>query len=157
MTRVISDTKEKCFKTQATANIQDTTLVQNAWKTYSADLSAGKIAKVWVIKLTQTNNDATAETVELEITFNNVVTLWTLTNIASADSIYCSMMPNTSGTYTTYYNSAFQTVFSTGAAVGIPFQGLVGLIRYRQTSTVDGTSASIDIEIDWEKLVGVAQ
>ena len=149
------------WKTQLPVDYIDTSLTINTFENVNADLSGGKPAKLWFIVVEQTNNGATGETIELEITINGTAYTWTLNNIASGTPKYCCITKNlTTGDFTTDYSSSIFAVGNDPAGgetgLAIPFTAKsVGLIRVKQTSTVDGTSAQIEINIVWEKLVGV--
>ena len=147
--------KRPIFKTQLPVDFNDTTIVQNAWEEVVADLSEGAPAQLWYCIVTQTNDGATNETLELEITINGTAYTVTLTNIASADLIYVFVHHTlTAGDFTL---SSTTNKWGFGQALdlryAVPFTAeSVGLIRVRQTSAVDPVSASIDVNFRWDKL-----
>ena len=61
----------------------DTTLVQNTWETVDADLSDGAPVRILYVIVEQTNNGATGETIELEMTINGTAYTMTFNNIGS--------------------------------------------------------------------------
>lgn len=144
------------WRTQLPVDYLDTTLVINTWETVSADLSGGLPAKLWFIVMVQTNNGATAETIELEITINGVAHTFTFSGIGSATPGYGYYNADLSaGTWKTQATTTIITVGSIESDAAVPFIAeSIGLIRVRQTTGVDGTSAQIEVNIAWEKLAG---
>lgn len=147
------------WKTQLPVDYIDTSLTINTWETVSSDLSGGKPAKLWYIMIEQTNNGATAEDIELEITLNGTAYTWD--PACDSGTIYYGVIIQslTTSDFTTYEVSTSSiNVAALDADHAIPFIAKsVGLIRTRQTSDVDGTSAQIEINIVWEKLVNIVE
>lgn len=145
------------WRSQLPVDYIDTSLVINTWETVVADLSGGKPAKIWYIVVEQTNNGASAETVELEVTINGTAYTWTLTDIASAATVYMRITADlTAGDFTTLSTTTVRSILARDDDHTIPFVvDSVGLIRVRQTTDVDAVSAQIEVNIIWEKLVGV--
>lgn len=152
----ISANKEGFFKAQLPVDYLDTSLVQNTWETVSSDLSKGKPAKLLFIIIEQTNNGASGEDIELEITINGTPYTWTLT-MSNGIKNYCYITKDLlTGDFATSSNTGIYSVGSVGFALETadPFVcSKVGLIRVRQTTDVDGTSAQIEVNIAWEKQV----
>ena len=153
----------KYWLSQLPVDYLDASLTQNVWETVTSDLSEGKPAKLLFCIVEQTNNGAAVETIELEITAANPVTgvmtayTWTLTGIASAAKIYCYITKDLSGgDLATSSNAGIYSVGSYGFAVATA-EGFssraISLIRVRQTSVVDVTSAQIEVNLMWEKLI----
>jgi len=143
------------WKSQLPVDYLDTSLVINTWENVVADLSGGKPAKLWWIMLMQTNNGATNEDLELEITINGTAYTFTITAV-SGTIYYCRFTyEQSAGDFYPLAGTDIVTV-GTGVAVAgspIPFiRENVGLIRVRQTTDVDLTSASIEVNIVWERL-----
>ncbi len=143
------------WKSQPPVDYIDTSLVINTWETVVADLSEGKPARLWLIHVEQTNNGATDETIELEITINGTTYTCTLTGIASGEINYVRVDR-------TAIAGDFRLIHTaTGVSVGyahsndgtVPFTAdSIELIRVRQTTDVDITSAQIEINIVWDML-----
>jgi len=143
------------WKTQLPVDYIDTSLVQNNWENVVADLSGGKPARLWHIVIEQTNNGLTAEDIELEITING--TAYTVTVTADSGTRYYVVCQSdlSAGDFSFGTNTTAVTVGNPGysTTVAIPFDAQnVGLIRVRQTSNIDGTSAQIEVNIVWERL-----
>jgi len=152
------DNKAKFWKTQLPVDYIDTSLVINTWETVSADLSGGKPARLWYMLVEQTNNGAAAEDIELEVTINGTAYTW----IGSCDSgtVYGGYIQYnlSAGDFVPSLSTTKYTVASPTLSnhVAMPFvASSVGLVRVRQTSAVDGVSAQIEVNIVWDKLVGV--
>lgn len=152
-------TRAFIWKAMPPVDYFDATLTINDWETVVADLSGGLPAQLWRLIVEQTNNGATVETLELEITINGTAYTITMTGIASGVRQYV---------YTSRNLVASDFSFLAGAGVIImggdglsahtahPFVAeTVGLIRVRQTTTVDGTLAQIEVNVTWNKLVAV--
>jgi len=142
------------WRTQLPVDYLDISLVINTWETVIADLSGGKPARLWYIIIEQTNNGATAEDLELEITING--TAYTITIPAdSGTPYYVTMLFSlVAGDFSFEGVTASRSV---GDPVtyykAMPFVGVnVGLIRIRQTTDVDITSAQIEVNIIWDRL-----
>jgi len=142
------------WRTQLPVDYIDTSLVQNTWENVVADLSGGKPARLWLIIVEQENNGATVETIELEITINGTAYTWTLTGIASGTPNYCYISTGlTAGDFTTANGATIYTVLAADPDLSVPFTvESVGLIRVRQTTDVDGTSAQIEVNVVWDRL-----
>jgi len=145
------------WKTQKPVDYLDTTLVINTWEEIKANLSAGKPVKLWYIILIQTNNGATAETIELEITINGTVYTWSVA-ADSGTTYYCVIGASlTGGDFTAAVVTTSNTVGNEPSDYeAVPFIAEnVSLIRVRQTTNVDITTAQIEVNIIWEKLTAV--
>lgn len=151
--------RQAIWKRQNPVDYLDTSLVQDAWETVSSDLSEGKPARLQYIIVEQTNNGATQENVELEITINGVAYTVDLGAIASGERRYVYHNVALTGGVSEFSDSSTQ--FSVGdnglsSDKGIPFVAeSVGQIRVRQTSNVDGVSAQLEVNIVWDKLTAV--
>ena len=160
MTYVRIDNKFKFWKTQLPVDYIDTTLTHNVWETAIANLSGGKHIKIWIFKVEQTNNGATAEDLEVEITFNGTAYLISLNAMDSAEMYYLFVTVNlTAGDFFIFHTTS-EVSFGRGesivSAMAIPFVAdNASLVRVRQTSDVDVTSAQIEINISHEILVSV--
>lgn len=150
------------WQTQLPIDYLDTSLVVDTWETVSANLSGGRPARVWYIVLEQTNNGATAETVELEVTINGTAYTFTFANIDSgADYFGYISFNQATGDFDPQITDLPCSTGNSAALNGyddrtVPFTcANVGLIRVRQTSAVDVTSAQIEVNIRWDKLVGL--
>lgn len=147
------------WKSQLPIDYIDTSLTINDWETVSADLSGGKPVKLWRIRVEQTNNGATAEDIELEITING--TAYTFSGTLNSGAGYKGVCSGSlsAGDFSFIFGAANTdfTVNSEGNSnTAVPFFAeSVGLIRVRQTSTVDLVSAQIEVNVTWDKLVGV--
>lgn len=129
----------------------DNTIVQSTWEEVSADLSGGRPAKLLYVSVEQTNNEASVETIELEITINGVANTWTLTGIASGVIHWCTM---TIEGVTADQTGTVRMVRALDDDHSVPLAAeSIGLIRTQQTSTVSGVSASIEVNIVWDKKV----
>ena len=151
-----TDLKNKPFywKTQKPVDYLDNSLVQNTWENVVADLSGGKPTKLWYIIVKQTNNGATDEDIEFEITINGVAHTFSATCVSGTE-MFCFF--NRSLAAGTWGCSMVSTKYSCNESVvdskAVPFTAeTVGLIRVRQTSDVDGVSAQIEVNIVWDKL-----
>jgi len=158
LTRVVSDKKAKFWKSQLPVDYIDTSLVINTWETVSADLSEGKPARLLFIIVEQTNNGAAVETVELEITINGTAYVFTGTNMPSGTVCFGYVTEALLGGDFLVALPVGGTVIPAGegysATITKTFNASrVGLIRARQTSAVDATSAQIEVNIIWDKLV----
>jgi len=142
------------WKTQLPVDYIDTSLVINTWETVIADLSGGKPARLWFIIVEQTNNGATAETIEFEITINGTAYTVTITADDSTPYFIYVMHSLTAGDFTFNSSTGNMTVLGIGyTQYAIPFSvDSVSLIRVRQTTDVDGTSAQIEVNIVWDRL-----
>ena len=148
----------KYWKTQLPVDYIDTSLTINTFENVVADLSGGKPVRLWGIFVEQTNNGATAETIDLEITING--TAYEFTRSCDSGTPYYGAIRSilTASDFTPQLNASTVTTGSgdLGQYVAIPFvASSVGLIRVKQTTDVDGTSAQIEVNIVWEKLVDV--
>ena len=145
------------WKTQKPIDYLDTTLTINTYEEVTADLSGGRPARLWYILLEQTNNGATQEDLTLEITINGTAYEFTIT-ATSGTQYHCIMSYDlTTGDFTPAVTSTDMTVGSSFTNFAVPFDAAsVGLIRVKQTTDVDGTSAQIEVNIIWEKLVPIA-
>jgi hypothetical protein len=144
------------WQTQLPVDYLDTSLVINTPEDVSADLSGGKPAKLWILSFEQTNNGATDEDIELDVTING--TAYTFSQTAVSGTVYyCYMSRNlATGDFEPTVTTDVVTMNSEDTDFSIPFVAAsVGLIEVQQTSTVDGTSAQIEVNLSWEKLVGV--
>lgn len=129
----------------------DASLVINTWENVSADLSAGQPARLNYITVEQTNNGATVETIELEITLNGVPNTWTLAGIASG-AIHFLGLTIEGVTVDQTPNPRMVRALDDDHSVSLASES-IGLIRVRQTTDVDGVSASIEVNIVWDKKV----
>lgn len=145
------------WKTQLPIDYIDTTLTINVWGSASTDLSTGDPAKLLYIIVEQTNNAAGVETIELEITINGTAFTWTLTGIADGAPIYCLITSNLdTGIWEDSSSANARQVMSLDDDQDAPLTAeTVGLVRARQTTSVDGVSAQIEVNIVWDKLVFV--
>jgi hypothetical protein len=146
----------RVWQTQLPVDYIDTSLTINNWETVVADLSDGSRARLRFIMVEQTNNGATDETIELEITINRKPYTFTL-SMVSGTLYFCSFNQNlTAGDFTTSVGTTNYAAMSVSSTVANWFNAeSVGLVRVRQTTGVDGTSASIEVNIVWDKLVAV--
>jgi len=148
------------WKTQLPVDYLDTTLVQNTWENVSADLSEGMPARLWYIIVEQTNNAASAEDLELEITINGTAYTASLGAIASGALNFVAVSAVlTAGDFTLTDATSDMTAMTAtvNTEKSIPFIAeSVGLIRVRQTSDVDVTSAQIEVTIVWDKLTRIS-
>jgi len=148
------------WKRQLPIDYLDTTIVQNAWETVVADLSGGMPARLCFVVIEQTNNGAAAETLELEITING--TAYTLTISADSGTRYfgfCEIDLAAGDFNFTLFPTSQYSFGSPGFSINrqIAFcTESVGLIRVRQTTDVDVTSAQIEVNIVWDKLTRIA-
>lgn len=138
-------------------------VVINTWYTVESDLSDGKPAKLGYILVEQTNNGATAEDLEIEITIINPdgsseTITWTITG-ATNGTPYFLYFANT------LLASTFQPIQSTSGFVAFGKSSAdksyfnvraISQIRVRQTSAVDLVSAYIEFNMDWKKLTAVS-
>jgi len=142
------------WKTQLPVDYIDTSLVINTWETVIADLSGGKPAKLLYIIVEQTNNGTTDEDIEFEITING--TAYTFSGTMTSGTRYYAFMEEnlSAGDFNPVLSSAVRGVnFSPGAETATPFIAeSVSLIRVRQTTDVDLTSAQIEVNIVWDRL-----
>ena len=136
---------------QDPVDYDDATLVINTWETVEADLSGGKPAKLLYVSVEQTNNGAAVEDIELEITLNGVANTWTLGGIASGAIHWCTM--TIEGVTSNQTGSIRMPRALVDGDYGPLASESIGLIRVRQTSVVDGVSASIEVNIVWDKKV----
>ena len=146
---------QSVFKSQLPVDFIDTSITINDWMTVDSNLSDGDPCKLWVLIVEQTNDSATAETLEFEITINGTAYTLTMTNAASGTAYYVSISRNlTTGDFTLAWSSSARTVGE--AALGnlaVPFVAdHVGLIRVRQTTTVDPVAAQVEVNMNWELL-----
>lgn len=146
------------WRTQLPVDYLDTTLVINVWETVSADLAGGLPAALLWVLVEQTNNAATVETLEFEITINGTAYTRTLTGIASGAVMSLFMTKDlATGDFDLLSSTSLFTFGSGGVDVdhAYPFKAeSVGLIRVRQTTTVDVTTAQIEVNVVWDKLAG---
>lgn len=145
------------WQTQLPVDYIDTTLVQNNWETVSANLSGGRPARVYAIIVEQTNNGATAEDITLEVTING--TAYAITGTLNSGTPYYVIVRNLleTGDFAFLLISTARNILEdSNTNTGNSFTArTIGLIRTRQTTDVDGTSAQIEVNIVWEKLVGL--
>jgi len=127
----------------------DTSLTINDWSQVIADLSEGIPARLWFIILEQTNNGATAEDIELELTINGTTITWSGT-LDSGTPYLCYVGYDNNP----YLSAGVNSVNNSGyTAQTVPLNcNSVALIRVRQTTDVDLTSAQIEVNIIWDKL-----
>lgn len=147
----------KFWKTQLPIDFIDTSLTINDWMEISPDLSEGKPAKLWFLILKQTNNGTSAEDIDLEVTINGTAYVFTGT-LTNATNYYGVIDRNLdTGDFSPILDATANTCIGAYSNVhAIPFVAeSVGLIRVQQTTNVDGTSAQIEVNIAWEKLVNV--
>jgi len=145
------------WKTQLPVDYLNNTLVMNAWLQVIADLGGGQSARLWYIVLEQTNNGATAENLELEITINGTVYTFTGT-FDSGTQYFCVIgLSLTGGDFTPVVVTTSNTVGNEVSDYeAVPFIAEnISLIRVRQTTNVDVTTAQIEVNIIWEKLTAV--
>lgn len=145
------------YRQQLPIDYIDTSLVINTWETIVADLSSGRPCQLGHMYIEQTNNGATAEDIELEITINGTAYTWT---IAAASGTPYYLFISSALTAGDFQTASSATSYSVGTQVSSlykPFNAAyVSLIRVRQTSDVDGISAQIEFNLAWDKLVAVA-
>ena len=145
------------WQTQLPVDYKDTSLVINTWENVSADLSGGKPTKLNFTFFEQTNNGATDEDIELEITING--TAYTITQTAVSGTVYYVYLNQAqSGGDFSFVTSTSTRAFNgqnIASMAGSFIAETIGLIRVRQTTNVDGTSAQIEVNIIWDKLVEV--
>ena len=154
----ISQPPTKYWKTQLpvdyiTTGVADP-IVINTWYTATANLSGGKPAKLLYILVEQTNNGATAETIELEITING--TAYVFTAACDDGSEYYGRIRHylVGGDFDTVLSITQSLTNALSNAHSVAFIAeKVGLIRVRQTTAVDAVAAQIEVNIVWEKLV----
>jgi len=145
------------WKTQVPVDYIDTSLVINTWETVVANLSGGKPARLWYIIIEQTNNGATAENLELEITINGTAYTVTVTADSAGQYFVFLQYARAAGDFS-FAVGAKDTAYTVLSAAlsshsSMPFTAAsVGLIRVRQTTDVDGTSAQIEVNIVWDRL-----
>lgn len=144
------------WRSQLPVDYLDTTLTINTWETVDANLSDGSPARIWFIMVEQTNNGATTETIEIEITING--TAYTRSRSMSSGTIYYIIVTAnlTTGDFTLADSTTASTVRGYPQVnAAVPFNAAsVGLIRVRQTTSVDATAAQIEVNVVWDKLVG---
>lgn len=147
----------KYWKQQLPIDYLDASLTINTWETVVADLSEGQPAKLHHIAVEQTNNGATVETIEIEITINGTAYTWTLTGIADGAPIFLLITHNLdTGDFETNSTTSLQCVSALDDDRSQPFVAeRIGLIRVRQTTDVDGTSAQIEVNAVWDKFTSV--
>jgi hypothetical protein len=150
------------WKDQLPIDFIETTIVINTWNTVIANLSGGDPAMLLYLYFEQTNNGATGETIECEITINGTAYTEAVAGLSSGSIQYVYMEPNLTGGDFTINGSTTATSFGTGSIV--PIEGVrpyinnwfiaesIGLIRIRQTSAVDVVSAQIEVNAVWRKL-----
>lgn len=147
------------WQTQPPIDWLDTSLVINTWETVAADLSGGEPCRLLIISVTQTNNGASPETIQLEITVDETAYAIEFLNVTSGTPNYLFLSMNLSGG-DFLFGSTLSKV-TVGAPNNFQYQAIpfdcakVGLIRVRQTTTVDAVSAQIEVNIAWEKMVSV--
>lgn len=148
------------FITQPPIDFIDTTIVISNWETVSANLSNGKAAELFLIYVEQTNNGATVEDLEIEITINGTAYTWTISNAVSGTPYYLQIGHNlTAGDFTPVQGTSIRGVLLGPASDNDlrPFRAkTVGLVRVRQTTAVDVVAAQIEMNIVWNKLEVVA-
>lgn len=148
------------WRTQLPVDYLDTSLVMNNFENVSADLSEGVPARIWYIRVEQTNNGVTAEDVELEITINGTAYTVGLAGIASGTPMYVRLIADLAAGDFSFVDYA--TLYQLGDGLGaqqtaIPFTAdSIGLIRVRQTTGVDPVAAQIEVNIIWDKLERVS-
>lgn len=149
--------KDTIWKTQIPIDYLNDALVQNAWDTVSSDLSEGDPARLQFIIIEQTNNGATGEAIELEITINGTAYTFSATINSGTQYYACITYNKDTGDFECYLSSSkCQVGAQISTAMACPFVAeSVGLIRARQTSGVDGTSAQIEVNVHWEKKTSV--
>ena len=142
----------KFWKTQKPVDYLDDSLVQNTWENVVADLSEGLPARIWFIILEQTNDGATAEDIELEVTIEGTTKTWSGT-LDSGSQYYGFLDKNGDPQFhVANAQCTLRDVQPTGdVAIGGTYRD-VGLIRVRQTSDVDGVSAQIEVNVVWDKM-----
>jgi len=142
------------WKSQVPVDYLDDSLVQNTWETVVADLSGGKPARILYIFLEQTNNGATAEDLELEITINGIAYTFSQAAAASGSQYQGRISYSASaGNFLAIMGTGGWTVRGFNVNTSVDFIAeSVGLIRVRQTSDVDITSAQIEVNIVWDRL-----
>jgi hypothetical protein len=147
----------RVWETQLPVDYIDTTLVINTWETVVANLSGGNRAKLWYVTVEQTNNGATNETIEFEMTINGTAYTWTINAVSgSTYYIYFTMNLATGDFEPVSSAASVRTFIVVDNTHPISFNAKsVGLMRVRQTTDVDGTSAQIEVNTVWEKLVAV--
>lgn len=145
------------WQTQLPIDYIDTSLVINTWETVSSNLSGGKPARIWYVLLEQTNNGATDEDIELEITINGTAYTFTQTAVSGTQYRLRFSYELTGGDFNPVLSTSAVMFGSAGSGTfSVPFNcSSIGLIRVRQTSAVDVTAAQIEVNIVWDKLVGV--
>ena len=102
----------KWWKRQPPIDWIDTSIVQDAWETVTSDLSSGKKAKIFVCLVEQTNNGATAEDLEIEITINGTAYTWSLT--ANSGTPYYLFMNATTLSGTDFLESSSTSAYAFG-------------------------------------------
>lgn len=145
------------WKTQLPVDYLDTSLTINNFETVNADLGGNDPVRLWYILVEQTNNGATAEDIELEITINGTAYTWTASCASGVINFGRFTYQLSAGDFETNLHTTANTVGGgEDADQSVPFIAeTVGLIRVRQTSTVDGTAAQIEVNIKWDKLEAV--
>ena len=158
-------TKTTIFQSQLPVDYLDTSITINVWETIEADLSESAPAQLWYILMEQTNNGATVETLELEMTMphpvTGVMTPYTVTIAGMVSGTIYYVYRNRSlvaGDFNFLGANSHQSLgdIFLNSNVAVPFvAGSVGLVRVRQTTAVDITSAQIEVNIVWDRLVTV--
>jgi len=141
------------WKTQLPVDYLDDSLVQNNWENVVADLSGGKPVRFWYVIIEQTNNGATAEDLELEITING--TAYTISVTADDSQPYFVFLSYSlvAGDFAFGTGTSCRQVLASDIDQSAPMScENVSLIRVRQTSDVDGVAAQIEVNIVWDRL-----
>lgn len=152
----ISAAPQKIWKTQPPIDYIDNTITISTPETVIANLSGGEPCKLWYIIVEQTNNGATVEDIDLHITINGVVRTITFTALPSGVPHYViCLITRTGATFT--FGDGGTAILTVGEPLDIrnalPFRAdSVGLITVEQTTAVDVTAASIEVNITWELL-----
>lgn len=115
-------------------------VVINDWYTALDTILDGK---VWYLIIEQTNNGATIETIDVELTINGVIFLRSLVGIASGALLYMFMID--SGML--WSTGGVRQLLSLDADQSAPLETKTLKVRARQTTAVDLVSAVIEVNM----------
>lgn len=139
----------------------DTTLVINTWETITGFSSGGKRCKILYMYIEQTNNGATDEDLELELTYlDQNGTTRTITfslTAASGQRYYCYLTGDlTGGIFTGATSTSVYPMVTRGTdnIEGWKLRALTSA-RVRQTTDVDVVAAQIELNAIWETEVNL--
>ena len=119
-------------------------IVINTW--YVA-LAPTRNVKAWYLIIEQTNDGAAVETIEVELTIDDIVYTDTLAGVASGAINYMTF--DTDGVFGTT-GATIGQLLSLDADQSAPLETRSLGIRVRQTTAVDATGATIEVNMVYE-------